>query len=84
MLERDHRNPKKMARTFKLIRRVAHGVDEPVYYQGAICGYKRKYDAGWMELYLNRVLGPVREPIDLSDAPPEVLDYLADKMGGLN
>jgi hypothetical protein len=34
-----------------------------------------------MSLYLERVIGPVqRGKIDLSDAPAEVVDYLANKL----
>lgn len=81
MLDAEHRTVEKMRETFKLIRRIAHGVDEPVFYQGVACGYKRVYDGGWMELYLNRVLGPIKElKVDLSDAPPDVLEWIAENL----
>ena len=36
-----------------------------------------KGDSGYLKLYLERVLGPVKDiEIDLTDAPPEVLAYL--------
>lgn len=36
-----------------------------------------KGDSGYLKLYLERVLGPVKDiEIDLTDAPPEVLSYL--------
>lgn len=79
MLEREHRNVENMREIFDVVRTAARGVDEPVYYKGEICGHVRKYDSGWMELYLNRVLGPVRDvEIDLSDAPDEVVRWWAE------
>lgn len=81
MLDAEHRNPEKMRETFDLIRKVAHGVDEPVYYRGEVCGHIRKYQGGWMELYLNRVLGPIRDiEVDLEDAPPEVVEWLRENI----
>lgn len=77
MLDAEHRNVEQMRETFALIRQVAHGVDEPVFYQGVVCGHVRKYNSAWMELYLARILGPVKDlEIDLSDAPPEVVAFL--------
>lgn len=80
MLDDEHRTVEQMRETFALIRKVAHGVDEPVYYKGEVCGYKRRYDGGWMDLYLNRVIGPVRasEAIDMSNAPEEVVRWWAE------
>lgn len=81
LLDREHRDVEKMRETFALVRKVAHGVDEPVYYQGVVCGYKRVYDGGWMELYLNRVLGPVKEiKVDLTDAPDAVVEWFAENL----
>ena len=83
MLDAEHRSVDKMRETFALVRKVAHGVDEPVFYQGAVCGTVRKYDGKWMELYLLRVLGPVRD-VDAAevfkDAPPEVLKWAVDNL----
>lgn len=81
MLDAEHRTVEQMRETFALIRKVAHGVDEPVFYKGEVVGQVRKYDGAWMELYLNRVIGPVRElKIDLTDAPEEVVRFLADQL----
>jgi hypothetical protein len=81
MLDEEHRTVDQMRETFALLRRVAHGVDEPVFYRGEICGHVRKYDSAWMAMYLERVVGPVeRGKIDLSDAPDEVVEYLARKL----
>lgn len=81
MLDAEHRTVEQMRETFELIRKVAHGVDEPVYYKGQVCGHIRKYDGGWMTLYLDRVLGPVKElALDLTDAPEGVLRWVADNL----
>lgn len=38
-----------------------------------------KGDSGYAKLYLERILGPVKDiEIDLSDAPPEVVRYLQE------
>lgn len=81
MLDAEHRTVEKMRETFALIREVAHGVEEPVYYRGVQVGVITKYDGGWMELYLNRVLGPIEKlKIDLSDAPDDVLAWIAENL----
>jgi len=85
MLNDEHRTPQQMSETFALIRKVAHGVDEPVYYKGEVCGEIRKYDGAWMNLYLERVLGPVRDlDVDLTDAPEPVLRWWAENGPGSN
>jgi hypothetical protein len=77
MLDAEHRTVEKMRETFALLRQVAHGVKEAVRYKGKVVGYVMKYDGAWMTLYLNRVLGPLRElQIDLSDAPDDVLAWV--------
>jgi len=83
MLDAEHRTVDQMRETFALVRQVAHGVDEPVFYQGSVCGTVRKYDAAWMAMYLGRVLGPIRD-VEASelfkDAPPEVLKWAVDNL----
>lgn len=81
MLDAEHRTVENLREVFATIKKVAMGVEEPVYYKGGVCGGIVKYDGGWMSLYLERVLGPVKDiKIDLSDAPDEVVAYLADKL----
>jgi hypothetical protein len=85
MLNDEHRTPEQMRETFALIRKVAHGVEEPVYYKGEVCGAIMKYDGGWMQMYLDRVLGPVRDTdIDLSNAPDSVVRWWAEEGPGSN
>lgn len=81
MLDEEHRTVEEMRETYRILREVARGVDEPVFYKGVVCGTKRVYSSAHMEIYLNRLQGRVKEAkVDLSDAPPEVLAYLADKL----
>lgn len=81
MLDAEHRTVEQMRETFALIRRVAHGVEEPVYYKGVVVGTVIKYDGAWMELYLNRIIGPVKElKVDLTDAPEDVVRWLAENL----
>lgn len=81
MLDAEHRTVEQIRETFRVLREVAHGVNEPVFYKGVICGEKRVYSSAHMEIYLNRVLGPVKElKIDLTDAPDEVVRFLAERV----
>lgn len=63
MLDREHRNVANMKTVFDTIRMLALRGD--------------KGDSGYAKLYLERILGPVKDiEIDLSDAPPEVVAFL--------
>lgn len=66
MLTREHRDPKKLSVVFaQLLALALRG---------------EKGDAAYMKLYLERVLGPVKDLDDLDelmrDAPPEVIEFL--------
>jgi hypothetical protein len=79
MLDDEHRTVENLRETYGILRQVAHGVDEPVYYKGEVCGHVRKYDSAFMALYLNRIQGPIKELIsedDLADAPDAVVEWL--------
>jgi hypothetical protein len=82
MLDAEHRTVENMREVYAKLRELAvEGVEEPKFYLGGVCGYVRRYDSGFLELYLNRVEGPVREiKADLSDAPPEVVEWLAEHL----
>jgi hypothetical protein len=63
MLDKEHRNVANMKQVFDMLRLLALR-GEPG-------------DAAYAKLYLERVLGPVKElEIDLTDAPPEVVAFL--------
>jgi len=83
MLNKEHRNLQNMRVIFQRLKALAMGETIIVPYfteQGEIAlKCELKADARFMELYLKRVLGPEKsfdDSIDLSDAPPEVLEYL--------
>lgn len=81
MLDDEHRTVDQMRETFALIRKVAHGVLKPVFFKGQECGYVMVYDGAWMELYLNRVIGPVKDiKVDLTDAPADVVEWIAENL----
>lgn len=81
MLDAEHRTVEQMRETFALIRKIAHGVEKPVFYQGVVCGYVMVYDGAWMDLYLNRIIGPVKElKVDLTDAPEDVVKWIAENL----
>lgn len=85
MLDAEHRTVDNMREVYATIRKVAMGVTKDVWYRDAVVGQEIEYSGAWMELYLNRVVGPVQKlQIDLGDAPDEVLAYLADKLPAAN
>lgn len=82
MLDEEHRSVDSLREVFALVKRVAMGVERAVYYRGMKVAAEVEYDAGWMTLYLNRVLGPVREIASddeieelLKGAPDPVLNW---------
>ena len=82
MLDAEHRTAENLRAVYAKLRELAvDGVEEPKYWEGSVCGYVRRYNSAFMELYLNRVQGPVREiKADLTDAPPEVVEWLAEHL----
>lgn len=82
MLDAEHRTVEQLRPVFDLIRKVAMGVEKGIYFKGMRVDTEIVYDAGWMALYLNRVLGPIREILSdeevedlLKDAPDPVIDW---------
>jgi hypothetical protein len=82
MLDAEHRTVENLRAVYAKLRELAvEGTDEPKFHEGSVCGYVRRYNSAFMELYLNRVQGPVREiKADLTDAPPEVVEWLAEHL----
>jgi len=77
MLDAEHRNVANMREVFARLKALAMGEVVFIPSEDGEIQVSLKSDPAFMKLYLERVLGPVKdiEP-DLSDAPPEVLDYL--------
>lgn len=82
MLDAEHRTVANMRDVFARLKALALGeVAEVTDKDGNVVGVELKADARFMQLYLERTLGPVRElKVDLTDAPDEVVAYLAEKL----
>ncbi len=80
MLDAEHRTVENMRAVFAKLKAIALGeaTCETVTKDGDVIEFRPPADGAFAKLYLERVLGPVKEveEIDLSDAPPEVLTYL--------
>lgn len=83
MLDEEHRDVEKMRETFALIRRVAHGVTKDVWHKGVVVGQEIEYQSAWMDMYLARVLGPVKDLVteeDLSELSDQALAEIRTKL----
>jgi hypothetical protein len=82
MLDEDFRNVDKMREHFKRLEKLAFD-DQTRTVMGKYgpCDITEPPNPAFTKLYLERVLGPVKEiEPDLSDAPDEVIDYLRGKL----
>ena len=81
MLDAEHRTVENMREVYAKLRELAvNGTLEPKFHGPLVVGEVRKYHAAFMELYLNRVQGPVRDHIDLADAPDEVIAWIEEHL----
>lgn len=82
MLDAEHRNPENMRKVFRRLKNLAtkDRVRTFIDKKGEAHTSVTPPDAAFMKLYLERVLGPVKdlEP-DLSDAPDAVLRWYAER-----
>lgn len=79
MLNAEHRNVENMREVFARLRALAMGdvVEVTAPKTGKVIRVELRAAPEFMKLYLDRVLGPVREvDVDLESAPPEVIDWL--------
>lgn len=79
MLDEEHRDIDKMREVFARLRFLALGEPVMVMFRGKEVRIDLKADPAFMKLYLDRVLGPVKELIsedELADAPDVVIDWL--------
>jgi hypothetical protein len=81
MLDEEHRTVENMRVVFARLKFLALGEAVMVMFRGKEVRIDLKADAAFMSLYLERVIGPVeRGKIDLTDAPDDVVEYLARKL----
>jgi hypothetical protein len=83
MLDAEHRTVENMRETYGVLRDCAQGKHqgETVTKDGEVVTYTLPPDKGMMELYLNRVQGPIEKlKVDLKDAPDEVVSWVAENV----
>lgn len=83
VLDAEHRTVENMREVFAQLRALAteNVITRWTDNKGNEHESQRQPNPAFMALYLDRVLGPVKElKIDLSDAPDEVVAYLAEKL----
>jgi len=83
MLDAEHRTPDNMREVFTRLKELAMEdmITAHTDEKGVEHITRRPPNPAFMALYLDRILGPVKElKIDLTDAPDEVVAYLAEKL----
>ncbi len=83
MLDAEHRNVASVKEVFAQLKAMATEavITRHTDKEGNTTESIRQPNPAFMALYLDRILGPVKElKIDLSDAPDEVVAYLAEKL----
>ena len=79
MLDAEHRNPENMRAVFDRLRALALGEVVTVATPDGSADVELHAEPAFMKLYLERVMGPVKElEPDLADAPDEVLRWFVD------
>jgi hypothetical protein len=84
MLDAEFRTVESVREAMTVLRKLAvQGIRKDVYFRGDVVGQQDEYNAAFMALYLDRVLGPVKEPVsasDLSELSDETLSELREKL----
>ena len=80
MLNEEHRTVDNMRAVYARLKFLALGEPVEVTFRGAVVRIDLKADPAFMKLYLERVVGPVKDLDDLDellkDAPPEAIEFL--------
>jgi hypothetical protein len=69
MLDDEFRTVEELRETFRVLKKLAlQGVENDVFdKEGAVCGSKTTYHPAYMQMLLDRLIGPAKEiPVDLS------------------
>lgn len=81
MLDQEHRTVENMREVFTRLKALALGEFVTKVDKEGHTEVELQADARFMGLYLDRVMGPVKDlEIDLTDAPAEALEYLREKL----
>ncbi|HEX5370008.1 MAG TPA: hypothetical protein VFY10_11385 [Dehalococcoidia bacterium] len=83
MLNAEFRDVATVREAFQVLKKLAlQGVTNDVFDKnGDVCGQKTTYHPAYMQMLLDRLIGPVKEsPIDLSDETDEALQKLREKL----
>lgn len=81
MLDTEHRTVENMRDVFARLKALALGEVITVITKEGSVKVSLSADARFMQLYLERTLGPVKElKVDLTDAPDEVISWLAEHL----
>lgn len=81
MLDAEHRTPENMRQVFARLRVLAMGEVIEVAHKDGTVIVQLKAIPDFMRLYLERVMGPVKDlEIDLATAPPEALSWLTEHL----
>lgn len=81
MLDAEHRTPENMRQVFARLRVLAMGETIEVQHKDGTIVVQLKAIPDFMRLYLERVMGPVKElEIDLSTAPDAALTWLTENL----
>lgn len=83
MIDAEYRTVEDVRQGFLVLRDLAfNGVRNPVFSsRGVPLGEKVTHHPAYLEMWFNRILGPVKElDLDFSDATDDQLNYLRDKL----
>lgn len=84
MLDSEFRNVESVREAMTALRKHAiQGVTRDVWHKGEVVGQETEYTPAYMEMYLNRILGPVKEQVseeDLSELSDEALQEVREKL----
>lgn len=82
ILDDELRSPEEIRATLRCLKSLAReGTEKGIYHRGVLVATEREYHTAYMQMLLDRTLGPVKEPaIDLSDVPEEELRTMREKL----
>jgi hypothetical protein len=78
ILDDELRSPEEVRETLRCLKTLAReGTEKGVYFKGVLVATEREFAVGYMQMLLDRTLGPVKEiPVDLSGVSESALAEL--------